>query len=187
MIIAAALCPAPPLLLPALPVPHEVLPELRIACADAVGELVAAGPDLVAVVGPAETTEAWDPVRADRAGFVCAWAWPGWVGRAGLAGRAWAGRAGLGGVVADIAWCRKAGCSTRAGSRVAGELRSVAGEEPGGGCAQLGKELAGLARAGGAARGGRWQCLPGAQGPWIPGREQCRVRRRGLERAVRHR
>src|SRR6266700_5200625 len=61
MIIAAALCPAPPLLLPGLTGAAEVLPELRVACADAVGELVAAGPDLVAVVGPAETTEAWDP------------------------------------------------------------------------------------------------------------------------------
>ena len=59
MIIAAALCPAPPLLLPGLTGAAEVLPELRRAGLAAAGELAARGPDVIAVVGPAESTAVW--------------------------------------------------------------------------------------------------------------------------------
>ena len=44
MIIAAALCPAPPLLLPGLTGAAEVLPELRRAGLAAAGELAAGDP-----------------------------------------------------------------------------------------------------------------------------------------------
>ncbi|MFI2641230.1 class III extradiol dioxygenase subunit B-like domain-containing protein [Streptomyces sp. NPDC018610] len=55
MLVAAAVCPCPPLLVPA--VATGAAPELaaaRAACADALGVLAAARPDLLVVVGPAE-------------------------------------------------------------------------------------------------------------------------------------
>ncbi|OIJ97004.1 hypothetical protein BIV25_16545 [Streptomyces sp. MUSC 14] len=55
MLVAAAACPCPPLLVPE--VAAGAAPELdaaRAACADALGVLVAARPDLLVVVGPAE-------------------------------------------------------------------------------------------------------------------------------------
>jgi hypothetical protein len=60
MIVAAALCPSPPLLIPGLTGAACVLPELRRACEQAVAELVAVGPDVVAVVGVGEQTTSWD-------------------------------------------------------------------------------------------------------------------------------
>ncbi|MEU3146084.1 MULTISPECIES: class III extradiol dioxygenase subunit B-like domain-containing protein [unclassified Streptomyces] len=54
MMVAAAVCPCPPLLVPE--VATGAAPELdaaRAACADAVGVLAAARPDLLVVVGPA--------------------------------------------------------------------------------------------------------------------------------------
>ncbi|WP_299540565.1 class III extradiol dioxygenase subunit B-like domain-containing protein [uncultured Streptomyces sp.] len=53
MFVAAAVCPCPPLLVPA--VAAGAAPELdpaRAACADAIGALTAARPDLLVVVGP---------------------------------------------------------------------------------------------------------------------------------------
>ncbi|MEV8315687.1 class III extradiol dioxygenase subunit B-like domain-containing protein [Streptomyces sp. NPDC059900] len=55
MLVAAAVCPCPPLLVPE--VAAGAAPELdaaRAACTDAVGVLAAARPDLLVVVGPAE-------------------------------------------------------------------------------------------------------------------------------------
>ncbi|WP_369375913.1 class III extradiol dioxygenase subunit B-like domain-containing protein [Streptomyces sp. cg36] len=55
MLVAAAVCPCPPLLVPE--VAAGAAPELdaaRDACADAVGLLAASRPDLLVVVGPAE-------------------------------------------------------------------------------------------------------------------------------------
>jgi hypothetical protein len=60
VIVAAALCPAPPLLARELTGADPVLPELREACLDATGTLLAAGPDLVTVVGVAAQTRHWD-------------------------------------------------------------------------------------------------------------------------------
>ncbi|MFE6977622.1 class III extradiol dioxygenase subunit B-like domain-containing protein [Streptomyces sp. NPDC057682] len=54
MLVAAAVCPCPPLLVP--DVAAGAAPELdplRAACADALGVLAAARPDLLVVVGPA--------------------------------------------------------------------------------------------------------------------------------------
>lgn len=55
MLVAAAVCPAPPLLVPevAAGAAHE-LDALRGSCADAVAGLAAAGPERLVVVGPAE-------------------------------------------------------------------------------------------------------------------------------------
>jgi hypothetical protein len=61
MIVTAALCPSPPLLVPGLTGRAEVLPELRDACAAAVRRLLAAAPDVVAVVGAGPDTATWDP------------------------------------------------------------------------------------------------------------------------------
>ncbi|WP_031080745.1 class III extradiol dioxygenase subunit B-like domain-containing protein [Streptomyces sp. NRRL WC-3549] len=58
MLVAAAVCPCPPLLVPE--VASGAAPELdaaRTACADAVGVLAAARPDLLVVVGPAGPEE----------------------------------------------------------------------------------------------------------------------------------
>lgn len=55
MLVAAAVCPCPPLLVPE--VAAGAAPEMdtaRTACSDALGVLAAARPDLLVVVGPAE-------------------------------------------------------------------------------------------------------------------------------------
>ncbi|MGW0615086.1 class III extradiol dioxygenase subunit B-like domain-containing protein [Streptomyces sp. NPDC002788] len=57
MLVAAAVCPCPPLLVPE--VAAGAAPELdvaRAACADALGVLAAARPDRLVVVGPGEST-----------------------------------------------------------------------------------------------------------------------------------
>jgi hypothetical protein len=61
MLIAAALCPAPPLLARELTGADPVLPELRQACREAVGELTRADADVVVVVGVADVTGVFDP------------------------------------------------------------------------------------------------------------------------------
>jgi hypothetical protein len=64
MLIAATLCPAPPLLARELTGARPVLPELRQACREAVDALAATRPDLVVVVGVAGESRTFDP--ADR-------------------------------------------------------------------------------------------------------------------------
>lgn len=61
MIVAAAICPSPPLLASGITGQAEILPDLRAACAAAVARLLAAAPDVVAVVGPADATTPFDP------------------------------------------------------------------------------------------------------------------------------
>jgi hypothetical protein len=61
VIVAAALCPAPPLLARELTGADPVLPELREACLAATATLLTAAPDLVAVVGVAAQTRHFDP------------------------------------------------------------------------------------------------------------------------------
>src|ERR1700685_1605217 len=60
MLIAAALCPAPPLLARELTGADPVLPELRQACLDAVRAVVARGPGLIGVAGVAGPPRDWD-------------------------------------------------------------------------------------------------------------------------------
>ncbi|MCS0637647.1 class III extradiol dioxygenase subunit B-like domain-containing protein [Streptomyces sp. LP05-1] len=64
MLVAAAVCPCPPLLVPE--VAAGAAPELdaaRAACSDALGVLAAARPDLLVVVGPDPRAGAEGPVR----------------------------------------------------------------------------------------------------------------------------
>jgi hypothetical protein len=61
MIVTAAICPSPPLLASGITGQAEILPDLRAACATAVARLLAAAPDVVAVVGPADATVPFDP------------------------------------------------------------------------------------------------------------------------------
>jgi hypothetical protein len=53
VLIAAAVCPSPPLLARELTGADPVVPELRQACLDAAAALVSVGPDVMAVVGVA--------------------------------------------------------------------------------------------------------------------------------------
>jgi hypothetical protein len=59
VIVAAALCPSAPLLVPELGGRNPPLPELRSATGRAVAAMLGAGPDVVAVVGPAPATASW--------------------------------------------------------------------------------------------------------------------------------
>jgi hypothetical protein len=66
MLTAAALCPGPPLLVPALSGADPDAARLRLACADAVEVVMSTAPDLVAVVGAHDATASWPAAaRAD--------------------------------------------------------------------------------------------------------------------------
>ncbi|MFJ4204316.1 class III extradiol dioxygenase subunit B-like domain-containing protein [Streptomyces sviceus] len=70
MLVAAAVCPCPPLLVP--PVAAGAAPELdgaRAACTDALGVLAAARPDLLVVVGPAERSGRGPHLQGARGSF----------------------------------------------------------------------------------------------------------------------
>ena len=133
MIIAAALCPAPPLLARELTGAAEVLPDLRQACLAAVADAVSSGPDLIIVVGVAEETRACDPAgRLDLTAYA--------PGLAGLPGADAPGEIlplplGLGSRLLDQ--------SGYAGPR---ELQSVSELAKPADCASLGAALAGRAQ-----------------------------------------
>jgi hypothetical protein len=61
VLVSAAICPHPPLLLPGLTGSADVGAELRATCQVAVQEALRAAPDRVVVVGTAEATATWDP------------------------------------------------------------------------------------------------------------------------------
>lgn len=70
MLVAAAVCPCPPLLVPE--VAAGAAPELdtaRAACTDALGVLAAARPDLLVVVGPAEQSGRGPHAEGARGSF----------------------------------------------------------------------------------------------------------------------
>lgn len=70
MLVAAAVCPCPPLLVPE--VAAGAAPELataRDACADALGVLAAARPDLLVVVGPADKSGRGSHAAGTRGSF----------------------------------------------------------------------------------------------------------------------
>ena len=61
MLVAAAVCPCPPLLVPEVASgAAPELDELRAACDTALGALLAAGPEVVAVVGPGPEHERYE-------------------------------------------------------------------------------------------------------------------------------
>jgi hypothetical protein len=61
VLVAAAICPSPPLLAHELTGADPVVPELRRACQEAVDAVLAAEPGLVALVGTAPAARRWDP------------------------------------------------------------------------------------------------------------------------------
>jgi hypothetical protein len=61
VIVSAAICPHPPLLLPGLTGAADVGAALRSMCESAVQEALEAAPDRVVVVGGADTTATWEP------------------------------------------------------------------------------------------------------------------------------
>lgn len=61
MIVAAAVCPHPPVLVPEIaPGTADELGDLRQACSEAVQALIAAQPDQIVVVGPSDSHEQYD-------------------------------------------------------------------------------------------------------------------------------
>jgi hypothetical protein len=132
VIVAAALCASPPLLHPALTGREAVLPELRAACAEAVGRLLRSGPETVVVVGAADVSGEWEPGgRFDAAAFA-----PGAASESG-AGAGYAGcrslplSLGLGAMLLD-----------QAGYGGPRRLVAVSADEVASACAALGAELA---------------------------------------------
>ena len=151
MIVSAALCPWPPLLVRELTGADPVLPELRAACAAAVTALLAAGPELVAVVGPGPRTARWPADgRLDVAAF--GGGPPGDPARPVLPPAT-----GIGAYLLDQAGYQ--------GPRL---VWSVSEDEPASRCAALGAELAGL---GGGQRTGLLVLGDGSarRGPRAPG------------------
>ncbi|MFE0256111.1 class III extradiol dioxygenase subunit B-like domain-containing protein [Streptomyces sp. NPDC059010] len=70
MLVAAAVCPCPPLLVPELAA--GAAPELdtaRAACTDALGVLAAARPDRLVVVGPADESGHWTYAQGTAGSF----------------------------------------------------------------------------------------------------------------------
>ncbi|MGA4992181.1 hypothetical protein ACWCOT_40665 [Nonomuraea bangladeshensis] len=87
MIVAAAVCPHPPLLLRELAGRQDVLADLRATCAETVADLLAHAPDRVAVVGGADTThEPYPLARPDIAAYGTARPRPAPGHRAGMDG-----------------------------------------------------------------------------------------------------
>jgi hypothetical protein len=61
MLVAAAVCPCPPLIVPEVAVgAAPELDPLRAACAEAIGQLETSLPDLLVVVGAAERARMWE-------------------------------------------------------------------------------------------------------------------------------
>jgi hypothetical protein len=129
MLVAAAVCPAPPLLARELTGADPVIPDLRQACAAAVAAALDSQPDLVVVVGVAGTAQRWDPAgRLDLSQFAPALPGPGpHVPRLPVS-------VGLGAMLLDLAGY--------GGPR---ELHSVTEDESPAACADVGARLAGQA------------------------------------------
>jgi hypothetical protein len=166
MIIAAALCPWPPLLVRELTGADPVAADLREACGAAVGALLAAHPDVITVVGPATASAVWPAEgRLNIAAF---------GGRAAPpTGPAVPPSVGLGCYLLDQAGY--------AGPR---RLLTVSQDEPPAACRQLGEEIAAAA-----ARTGLLVMADGSarRGPRAPGHFDARAAAfdAEVERAVR--
>lgn len=127
MLVAAALCPAPPLLARELTGADPVVPELRLACLEAARGLLDSRPDLVVVTGAGQQTRRWDPAgRLSLTEFAPA------IRQSGAA-PGLPCSVGLGAMLLDQA--------EYADPRV---LQSVAWDTAAAGCAALGERLAGL-------------------------------------------
>jgi hypothetical protein len=126
VITAAAICPPAPLLAAELTGLDPVVPELRQACAAAVGRLVRSGPEVIAVVGPGRRTATWPADgRLDLTPFAPA--------LGAREGPALPPALGLGARLLD-----------EAGYRGTRRLQSVSQDEPAAACLRLGAGLRGL-------------------------------------------
>jgi hypothetical protein len=137
MIVAAAVCPSPPLLIPGLTGAQQVATELRSACHASVAELTAAAPEVIALVGAAERTRTWNGAATfDLARFA-----PGLSSGAAPGLSAGAGQApdlaGLPSALGVGNWLLD-----QAGCQVIRVLRSVAQDEAPARCADIGARLA---------------------------------------------
>jgi len=141
MIVGAAVCPSPPLLVRELTGRADVLPELRDACAAAVRHLLAAAPDVVAVVGAGPDTATWDPDdRLDLSAYAPA--------AYAEAARTPAGRPAAGSrVKPGLPLALGLGALLLDGAGYTGPrlLQAADESEPVGACLRLGRELAGAA------------------------------------------
>ncbi len=126
MIIAAALCPSPPVLVRELTGVDPVVADLRDACANAVHALLAARPDVIVVVGPGPDTTAWP--ADSRLNIAAFGGRPTQLARPGPVPLA----LGLGGYLLDQAGY--------AGPR---RLHSVSEDDQPADCLRLGKEIGG--------------------------------------------
>jgi hypothetical protein len=132
MIVTAAICPSPPLLARELTGRAEILPELRAACAAAVGHLLAAAPDVIAIVGAGQETATWNPDdRLDLSAYgpLLHGSAASPLGKPGLPLAL-----GVGALLLDQAG--------HAGPRI---LQAVDESAPPGDCLRLGRDLAGAA------------------------------------------
>jgi hypothetical protein len=130
VIVKAAIVPSPPLLARGLTGRAVVLPELREACAVAIGRLLSAPADMVAIVGVAAVTAAWDPGdRLNAAGWGPMLTAPGTPGKPGL----------------PLALGIGAGLLDEAGYTGPRALQSVDEAAPAPECARVGALVAGLA------------------------------------------
>jgi hypothetical protein len=168
MIVAAALCPAPPLLARELTGADPVVPELRQACQEAAAGLLRGHPDVIVVAGAGEQTATWDGAAGlDVSRFA-----PG-IGPAARdgstapdgsmgAGAPRTGRAAADGApVLPLPLGLGARLLDQAGYDGPRVLQLVGEDEPAGRCAELGARIAGsagrvalLAMADGSARRG---------------------------------
>jgi hypothetical protein len=128
VIIAAALCPSPPLLHPALTGREAVLPELHAACAQAVSWLLRDDPGEIVVVGPAAATAEWD--AAGRLGPAAFAPVPGRTDPASARLRSLPLSLGLGAMLLD-----------QAGYHGRRRLLATGQDEPASACAGLGASL----------------------------------------------
>jgi hypothetical protein len=159
VIVAAAVCPWPPVLARHLTGVDPVVPALRAACGLATERLARSAPDLVAVIGQAAATGVWDPAtRLDLSVFAPGFAprsAPGSAPGPTSANPALPASLGLGAMLLDLAGY--------AGRRL---LQAVSEKESPDGCADLGAAIASsaarvglLAMADGSAR--RSELAPG--------------------------
>jgi hypothetical protein len=131
MIVAAAVCPAPLLLIPQLAGAQQVATGLRRACLAAVAELTGTSPDMIAIVGAAERTRTWNGgATLDLARYA-----PGISTGAGQAPDA--GPASLPSALGVGTWLLD-----QAGCKISRVLQSVAHAESAERCAGIGAELA---------------------------------------------
>lgn len=137
MICAAALCPCPPLLARELTGQAEILHDLRHACTVAVARLVAAAPDVIAVVGPGELTTTWSAEgRLNLAAYAPA------LARAGTAGPVQGVPAGTERPALPLAVGIGALLLDKAGYDGPRALWSVGGSASPAECARVGQDLA---------------------------------------------